>query len=199
MTWLSSATLHEAAGQIGALPAAIKPVARGMKVRGPAFTVYCSPRDNLPLHHAIASAPPGSVLVCHTSGWYEAGYFGGLMATASVARGIAGLVIDGCVRDVAELAAGSLPVFARGTSIVGTTKDPRLAGGVGTRIRIGGVDIDPGSLVVGDDDGVVVLPASLAETVPSKGEEREANEAAARQRLEAGESNIQVFRLPPLG
>ena len=93
---LASATVYEASGQRGSLPPEIKPLVPGRRVQGPAFTVSCAPRDNLALHHAITMAPIGSVIVCHTGGWYDAGYFGDVLASAAVARGIIALVIDAC-------------------------------------------------------------------------------------------------------
>jgi 4-hydroxy-4-methyl-2-oxoglutarate aldolase len=198
MTGLTSATVHEASGQAGFLPPAIKPVAEGMVVEGPAYTVLCGPRDNLALHHAIDRAPAGSVLVCSTGGWHDAGYLGDVMARAAVARGLAGLVIDACVRDLADLAAGGFPVFARGLSIRGTTKDPLLPAALGPRLRFPGTDVDPGDLVVGDGDGVVVVPAARAAEVRSLAAEREAAEEAIRARLDGGESTLAIYGLAAL-
>jgi 4-hydroxy-4-methyl-2-oxoglutarate aldolase len=195
---LTSATVHEASGQCGALPADIKPVAAGMSLEGPAYTVLCGPRDNLALHHAIAAAPAGSVLVCSTGGWYDAGYLGDVMAKAATVRGLAGLVIDGCVRDLADLTTGTFPVFARGLSIRGTTKDPLLPAGLGVRLRFPGVDVDPGDLVVGDGDGVVVVSADGAEEVRGLAAERERKEALIRGRLGDGESTLGIYGLPDL-
>lgn len=198
MTGLTSATVHEASGQCGALPADIKPVAAGMSLEGPAFTVLCGPRDNLALHHAIDQAPAGSVLVCSTGGWHDAGYLGDVMARAATVRGLAGLVIDGCVRDLADLGAGTFPVFARGLSIRGTTKDPLLPAGLGVRLRFPAVDVDPGDLVVGDGDGVVVIPAARAEEVRRLAADREDKEALIRGRLDDGESTLHIYGLAAL-
>ncbi|MCW2726658.1 MAG: 4-hydroxy-4-methyl-2-oxoglutarate aldolase [Frankiales bacterium] len=199
MTPLATATAHEASGQYGPLPSGIKPVARGMRVEGPAFTVLCGQRDNLALHHAIASAPHGAVLVVQTGGWYDAGYLGDIMARAAAARGLGGLVLDACVRDLADLAAGDFPVFARGLSIRGTTKDPLLPAALGVRLRFPEVDVDPGDLVVGDDDGVVVLAAAMADDVRRLSAAREESEAEIRGRLDAGETTLEVYALPDLG
>jgi 4-hydroxy-4-methyl-2-oxoglutarate aldolase len=198
VTGLTSATVHEASGQCGALPADIKPVAAGMSLEGPAFTVLCGPRDNLALHHAIDQAPAGSVLVCSTGGWHDAGYLGDVMARAATVRGLAGLVIDGCVRDLADLGAGTFPVFARGLSIRGTTKDPLLPAGLGVRLRFPAVDVDPGDLVVGDGDGVVVIPAARAEEVRRLAADREDKEALIRGRLDDGESTLHIYGLAAL-
>lgn len=196
MTQLSSATVHEAYAQRGALPAEIKPVAPGTHMAGPAFPVQCAPADNLSIHHALAEAPAGSVLVCHTGGWYDAGYVGDVILQAALARGIAGIAIDGCVRDVATLSQSSCAVFSRGLSIRGTTKDPRLSGAINTRIRIGLVDIDPGDLVVGDDDGIVVVRAGDVDEALRLSSEREAKEEDFRGRLAAGETTMSLYGFP---
>jgi 4-hydroxy-4-methyl-2-oxoglutarate aldolase len=198
VTGLTSATVHEASGQCGALPAGIKPVAADMRLEGPAYTVLCGPRDNLALHHAIDRAPAGSVLVCSTGGWYDAGYLGDVMARAATVRGLAGLVIDACVRDLADLAAGTFPVFARGLSIRGTTKDPLLPAALGVRLRFPDVDVDPGDLVVGDEDGVVVIPALRVTEVRRLSAEREGKEALIRGRLDDGESTLDIYGLAAL-
>ena len=120
---LPAATLHEAGGKIGALPSAIKPVAPGMHLCGPAVTVHSPGGDNLWLHRAFEVAQPGDVMVVYASGAYEHGYWGEVMATAAQVRGLAGLVIDACVRDGALLAGIGFPVFSRGLCIRGTSKD----------------------------------------------------------------------------
>lgn len=190
--------MFEASGQRGALPREIRPLRPGLRISAPAFTAQCGPRDNLALHHAIAAAPAGSVLVCHTGGWYDAGYFGDVMAKAAEMRALAGLVIDACVRDYAEVAYGALPIFCRGLSIVGTTKDPQLLSGVGRRIRVGQVDVDPGDLVIGDDDGVVVVARERVPGDLASGEARVASETEVLRRLNDGELTMDIFGLPPL-
>jgi 4-hydroxy-4-methyl-2-oxoglutarate aldolase len=160
--------------------------------------VLCGPRDNLALHHAIDRAPAGSVLVCSTGGWHDAGYLGDVMACAATARGLAGLVIDACVRDLADLTAGQFPVFARGLSIRGTTKDPLLPAALSVRLRFPDVDVDPGDLVVGDGDGVVVIPAARVAEVRRLSAEREDEEARIRARLDDGESTLGIYALAAL-
>jgi 4-hydroxy-4-methyl-2-oxoglutarate aldolase len=196
--YLATASIHEVLGQTGALPPAIAPVARGRHVSGPAFTVLCGPRDNLALHHAIASAPSGSVLVTQAGGWFDAGYFGGIMADAAAKRGLAGLVIDGCVRDSRELADGEFPVWARGLSIKGTTKDPLLGSALGVRLRFPGTDVDPGDLVVADDDGVVAVPAAKVPDVRTLVIAREDEEQRIHGRLARGETTMKIYGLPAL-
>lgn len=192
---LSSATLHEAGGRIGALPPAIRPVAPGMRVCGPALTVQSPPGDNLWLHRAIALARPGDVLVVHVGGAHEHGYWGEIMTAAAQVRGLAGLVIDGCVRDGALLAAAGWPVFSRGTCIRGTSKDAGAIGWIGAPLLVGEVAVRPGDLVFGDADGVVALPREGAAAIVARGRERDAQEAAIVERLRAGETTLQVYGL----
>lgn len=194
---LSAASTHEALGRIGALPREIHSLCPGLCVSAPAFTVSCGPRDNLALHHAIARAERGTILVVQTGGWHDAGYFGDVMATAATARGILGLVIDGCVRDSADLD-GLFPVWSRGLSVKGTTKDPLLVSALRPRLRFPGVDVDDGDLIVADDDGVVAVPSGRESEVVTLVEARENEEVAIRQRIATGETTVGIYRLPDL-
>lgn len=191
---LGAATLHEAAGQIGALPAGIKPVHPRWRLAGPAFTVATTPRNNVWIHDALDVAPAGSVLVVSV-GDPEAGYWGDIMSTAAAARQLAGIVLDGGVRDAEDLGRIDLPVFSHGLSIRGTGKDRQPPGALGGQIRIGTVLIEPGDLVVGDADGVVVIPAALAAEAVAKGLDRAASEDGIRLRLQAGESTLDIYGL----
>lgn len=190
---LPTATLHEAGGKIGALPAAIQPIAPGMRVCGAALTVHSPGGDNLWLHRALDIARPGDVLVVYASGVYEHGYWGEIMATMAQARGVLGLVIDGAVRDAALLASMGFAVFSRGRCIRGTGKDFGATGWLNHPVRLGDITVHAGDLVVGDDDGVVVLPQARAAEVVAKGQQREADEAAILARLKAGESTLDVY------
>ena len=190
---LPTATLHEAGGKIGALPSAIKPVAAGMSFAGSALTVHSPPGDNLWLHRALDISRPGDVLVVHVNGAYEHGYWGEIMATMAIARGLAGLVIDGCVRDGALLAEFGFPVFARGLCIRGTGKDFGATGWINHPVRIGDVTVNAGDLVVGDGDGVVVVPRERAGDVVARSVKREADEAAILQQLKDGASTLDVY------
>lgn len=190
---LPTATLHEAGGKIGALPAAIKPVAAGMAFAGPALTVHSPPGDNLWLHRALDLARPGDVLVVFCSGGHEHGYWGEIMATMAMARGLAGLAIDGCVRDGALLARLGFPVFARGLAVRGTGKDFGAIGWINHPIRLGDVTVHAGDLVVGDGDGVVAVPHARAAEVVEKSVKRESDEAAILQRLRDGASTLDVY------
>ncbi len=189
----SSATLHEAAGQTGALPAAIKPLAEQMRVCGPAFTVRGAPGDNLWLHRAIAEAAAGDILVVSVEGAYEFGYWGGIMTTAAVARRLGGLVIDGCVRDGDELVTSGFPVFARGRAIRGTAKQADAPGALATPITIGRTTVAPGHLIVGDADGVVVLTAETLSKVLAAARSREQREASIADALRQGRTTLDVY------
>ncbi len=191
---IASSTLHEAAGRIGALPAAIKPVAPGMKICGPAFPVKGPPLDNLALHFGIDEAKPGDVIVADVGGHYEGGYFGEVMCTSAMGLKLGGLVIDGCVRDGAELAEMGWPVFSRGLAMRGTLKDLNGDLYINERIALGEAIIEPGDLVVGDTDGVVVIPKAMAADVIEAGIAREANEAAAMEKLKDGSTTLVKMR-----
>lgn len=190
---LPTATLHEAAGKIGVMPMAIKPVAHGMKFSGTALTVQSPGGDNLWLHRAIDAAQPGDVLVVNVSGIYDHGYWGEIMGTAAKVRGIAALVIDGCVRDGELLADIGLPVFSRGLCIRGTGKDFGARGWIGYPTLFDDVTVNAGDLVVGDGDGVVVIPRDLADSAVQKSLEREAAEADQLRRIVAGETTMKIF------
>ena len=190
---LPAATLHEAAGRIGVMPSAIKPVAPGMRLCGPAVTVQSPGGDNLWLHRAIYLAQPGDVLVVHVSDQHDFGYWGEIMSAAAHARQLGGLVIDGCVRDGAVLADFGLPVFARGLCIRGTGKDFGARGWINFPVLFGDLCVNAGDLVVGDTDGVVVLPRERAEALVEAAEAREAKEAAIVERIRAGERTLEVY------
>ncbi len=190
---LGAATLHEAAGRIGALPSAIKPVNPAMRVAGPAFTVHVPAGDNLWIHRALYAAQPGDVLLVHVSGGTEWGYWGDILNTAAIARGLAGLVIDGGVRDSSNLAEMELPVFSNGICIRGTIKDYGGTAWMQKPVQIGNVIVRNGDLVVGDADGVVVIPRDAVPGALTKGVEREADEAAKIARIKAGERTIDIY------
>lgn len=199
---LPTATLHEAAGKVGALPATIKPVRLGMCVAGPALPVLGPPGDNLWLHHAIYAAEPGEVLVVafgHGVNRAGHGHWGEVMAVAAQQRGVAGLVIDGGVRDGDQLARRGFPTFAAAVAIGGTDKDPAGIGSIGEPVRLGGVTVRRGDLVVGDADGVVVLPAERAVEVVGEAHRREAAEQLIFDRLAAGETTLDIYGLSAVG
>lgn len=187
----SAATLCEALGNKGYLPSAIKPIAANMKVCGPAYTVQTMPRDNVLLHRAYAYAQAGDVLIANCSGFYEAGYWGDLMSLGAKTKGINGLVIDACVRDADDIEAMGFPVFSRGLCIKGTSNHGD--GILNEPIIIGEVLINPGDIVVGDRDGVVVVPKNKIEEAIEKAIAREAKEERTRAELRKGRVSIDIY------
>lgn len=166
-----------------------------MTVHGRALTVFTPAFDNLALHHAIAAAEPGVVLVVSVDRALEAGYWGELMTVAAQARGIAGLVIDGCVRDTQEIIALGFPVFSRGACVRGTSK--RGGGSVGVDVVIGDASVAAGDWIVGDADGVIALSNSEYQQALVDAERRQSQETRTRQLLEDGQTTLEVFGLPP--
>jgi 4-hydroxy-4-methyl-2-oxoglutarate aldolase len=189
----AAATLHEAAGRIGVMPSAIKPVAASFRICGPAVTVHSPGGDNLWLHRAIYVAKPGDVLVVHVSDAYDYGYWGEIMSAAAQACGLGGLVIDGRVRDGAILEQFGFPVFARGLCIRGTGKDFGARGWINQPTLFGDLTVHPGDLVVGDIDGVVVLPRERAPELVQAAVGREQKEAGIIERLKAGERTLELY------
>jgi 4-hydroxy-4-methyl-2-oxoglutarate aldolase len=178
-------------GNKGFLPSVIKPIAKGMKVCGPAYTVQTMPRDNVLLHRAYAYANPGDVLVVNCSNFYEAGYWGDLMSLGAKTKGINGLVIDACVRDADDIEAMGFPVFSRGLCIRGTSNHGD--GILNEAIIIGDVLINPGDIVVGDRDGVVIVPQNKMEECIEKAKAREAKEEKTREELRKGRVSIDIY------
>jgi 4-hydroxy-4-methyl-2-oxoglutarate aldolase len=193
---LGAATVYEASGRKGSVDPGIKPLRAGVTVLGPAFTVLCRPKDNLMLHKALQLAREGDVLVVSTEGYWEAGYWGGLMATSAMARKLGGLVIDGCIRDSREIADMGFPVFCRGTCMRGTVK--QNLGLVNHPLIFGEVAIYPGDLVVGDDDGLVIVPRQRAEEVLLASLKRLENEEAKTISLKSGTSSVELNKLEPV-
>ncbi|MDR7543389.1 MAG: RraA family protein [Armatimonadota bacterium] len=169
----------------GFLDPQIRPVFRPVKLAGRALTVSAPPRDNAIYRQAIRQAKPGEVLVIHRNGDVRHGSFGGLLALAARNAGIAGAVLDGPCTDLAELTELGLPVFSLGVSAL-TTRRLHLGGTVGEPITCGGVRVAPGDYVLGDDDGVLVIPAGRIEAVLERGEAAMDREAATRRYLLSG-------------
>lgn len=187
----SAATLCEALGNVNYLPSGIKPISASMKVCGPAYTVQTMPRDNILLHRAYAYANPGDVIIADCSGFYEAGYWGDLLSMGAQKHGINGLVIDGCVRDADDIEKLGFPVFSRGLCIRGTSNHGD--GTLNEPIVIGGVRINPGDWVVGDRDGVVIVPSDQLDIVIEKALAREAKEERTRAELLKGRASIDIY------
>ena len=191
LSQFSAATIHEALGKSGNLPSAIKPINATMKICGPAYTVKTMPRDNILLHRAYAYAKPGDVIVASCSGFYEAGYWGDLMSLGAKTKGIAGLVIDGCIRDADDIEAMGFTVFSRGLCILGTSNHGD--GTLNEPIIIGDILINPGDIIVGDRDGVVVVPQNRIEEAIEKSKARELKEENVRQQLREGKTSLQIY------
>lgn len=192
----SCATLHEAAGKIGALPPSLRPFAADVQICGPAFPVQSPSGDNLWLHHAIYAAQPGEVLVVDVGSNPNYGYWGEVMALAAQARKIGGLVINGGVRDVQRMLDMRFPVFAATACIRGTGKNIHGAGSLGVSVTLGDVTIHRGDLIVGDFDGLVALPSDRVAAVLAAGERRDADEEEIFNRLRAGSQTLEIYRLP---
>ncbi|MFC4946668.1 RraA family protein [Pseudonocardia sp. GCM10023141] len=197
--WMGAATLHEVMGRRGVFPTHVKPVHPTFRLSGRAFPVLCREGSNLAVHQAIYLAGPGDVLVVHVeaSGPDEYGYVGEIMAEAAKARGLAGLVIDGCVRDAGPLLHVGFPVYAAGLSIRGTDKQPH-PDPVVDEIDFGSCVVRKGDLIVGDEDGLVVVAAAEIDDVFAAGAAREEKEADHIRRLRAGERTLDLMGLPAL-
>lgn len=189
----TTATLHEAAKLPTVLDPAIRPVWPGARVAGPAFTVRGIGGDNLALHHAVLAAPPDSVLVADLDGAAH-GHWGEILAVAAQQRGLRGLVVDGGVRDCVALRELGFPVFARSVTVLGTAK--RFPGELGTPVHVGGVPVTTGDLVVGDADGVIVLPAAVVDATITKADQRVADEQRILEKLRAGATTVDLYALP---
>jgi 4-hydroxy-4-methyl-2-oxoglutarate aldolase len=192
----STATIHECQGRRGALHSSIKPVDYTMSLCGPAFTVACNSRDNIMLQVAISYAQPGDVLVVTGGGMTEAGMFGDVLCNAAIARRLGGLVIDAGVRDTIRLRTLGFPVFSRSICIRGTVKE--TLGPINLPIVIGGELVNPGDIVRGDADGVVVVRREEADEVAERSRAREVEEEKLIARYHAGENTISVCGLAPV-
>lgn len=173
------AILCDVGGRRGALNARIKALHPSMKIAGPAFTVEVRPGDNLMFHVALAVARPGDVIVVDGKADATCALFGDLMVTQAHAAKLGGFVVDAASRDTASLAEGVFPIFAAGTNPCGPTKG--LPGRLGAAVSVGGVAVNPGDLIVGDIDGVVVIPREQVEAVLDAAD---AKIAAEQQRLD---------------
>lgn len=187
----STATIHEVMGKKGAMVSTIKPVSAGMKLCGQALTVKGGPSDNLMIIKAISMVEEGHVLVINNGEIENSGPFGEVLAINSLARGAAGVVINNPIRDTEALIKLGLPVFSTGSSIVGTTKT--ILGTINHTISCGNTLVNPGDIILGDDDGVVVVPLNIAEEILEKAIEREKNEKEVMDRIKNGESLFDIY------
>jgi 4-hydroxy-4-methyl-2-oxoglutarate aldolase len=190
---LPVATVYEAGGKLGDVAPSIRPVVQGLRLAGRAFTVKTMPSDNLAVFRAIDEAPPGSILLIDAGETVRSTIWGGSSTIACVAKGIAGCVTNGAARDIAEVWESRFPLFTAGISLRGTVKTH--PGWLQIPIAIGGAVVRPGDVVLGDDDGVLVVPAERASEIADLALERRRQDEDKDRRLRAGEPIRKVLNL----
>ncbi|QZN95571.1 RraA family protein [Symbiopectobacterium purcellii] len=190
---LGSATIYEAQGAVGALSEAIKPLARGMKMAGSALTLHMRPGDNLMVHYALMHAKKGDVLIINCDGFTGAGIWGDVLTTQAQHIGLAGLVVNGAVRDSDAIIESGFPVFARGISIRGTEK--KQPGTFNETLIIDDCIIRSGDIVVGDSDGLVVIEREKIDNVIKLSDEREEKENNYKNKILNGATTAELMQL----